>query len=194
VVSISVVMQERPVRKGSSALGRVPVPIVLVLLVLLSLGPVAWLWGRADAKPRPRPASALAQIAARAGCRLNEFHEGMHTNPPVTGRFSERVWTADGSYVGKPQPRLEATIHALFHGRVLFQYRPGLAERELGALDRLTRADPDRVLLFENQTGMKAAVAATAYLSVMTCPHVDQPTLAALDAFRQRRRAFDQSF
>ena len=88
----------------------------------------------------------------------------------------------------------EATIHALFHGRVLFQYRPGLARRDQGALERLTRADPDRVLLFENQTGMHAAVAATAYLSVMTCPRVDRPALAALTAFRERRRAFGQSF
>src|SRR3954447_24116349 len=187
-------MEDRSVSTDSSRFGRVPVPIVLVLLVLLPIGPVGWWWGRADAKPRPRPASTLAQIAARAGCRLNEFHDGMDTNPPVTGRFSERVWTADGSYVGKRQPRLEATIHALFHGRVLFQYRPGLAERDLGALDRLTRADPDRVLLFENQTGMHAAVAATAYLSVMTCPRVDRPAVGALAAFRERRRAFGQSF
>jgi hypothetical protein len=188
------VMHERSVSPGSSRLGRVPMPIVLVLLVLLPIGPVGWFWGRADAKPRPRPASTLAQIATRAGCRLDEFHDGMDTNPPVTGRFRERARAADGSYVGKPQPTPEATIHALFHGRVLFQYRPGLARRDQGALDRLTRADPDRVLLFENRTRMRAAVAATAYLSVMTCPRVDQPTLAALDAFRQRRRAFGQSF
>src|SRR4051812_41636568 len=187
-------MPERSVSGGSSRFGRVPVPAALVLLVLLPIGPVGWLWGRADAKPRPRPESTLAQIATRAGCRLNEFQEGMQTNPPVTGRFRERARTADGSYVGKHAPAPEATIHALFHGRVLFQYRPGRAKRELGALDRLTHADPDRVLLFENQTGMHAAVAATAYLSVMTCPRVDQPALAALDAFRLRRRAFGQSF
>src|SRR4051794_2303424 len=188
------VMQERSVSPGSSRLGRVPVPIVLVLLVLLPIGPVGWFWGRADAQSRPRPASTLAQIATRAGCRLNEFQDGMDTNPPVTGRFRERARPADGSYVGKRQPTAEATLHALFHGRVLFQYRPGIAERDLRELDRLTKADPDRVLLFENRTGMPAAVAATAYLSVMTCRRVDQPTLAALEAFRQRRRAFGQSF
>jgi hypothetical protein len=33
-----------------------------------------------------------------------------------------------------------------------------------------------------------------AYLSLMTCPPVDQPTLAALNASRERRRAFGQSF
>ena len=121
-------MQERSVSGGSSRFGPVPVPIVLLLLVLLPIGPVGWLWGRADAKPRPRPASALAQIATRVGCRLDEFHDG------------------------------------------------------------------SGVLLFENHTGMHAAMAATAYLSVMTCPRVDRRALEALAAFRDRRRAFGQSF
>jgi hypothetical protein len=118
----------------------------------------------------------------------------MVTNPPVTGRFTERARTGDGSYADKRPPSLAASTHALFHGRVLFQYRPDLPERELRALDRMTRADAEKVLLFENRTGMPAAVAATAYLSVMTCPRVDARTLAALGAFRERRRAFGQRF
>jgi hypothetical protein len=187
-------MQEQADGPGSSRYARVPVPIVLTLLVLLPIGPVGWLWGRADAKPRSRPASTLAQIAMRAGCHLTEFQDGMDTNPPVTGRFRERARTADGSYVGKRSPSPEATIHAMFHGRVLFQYRRGLPERELRALDRLTRADPDKTLLFENHTEMHTAVAATAYLSLMTCPRVDRRTITALGAFRTRRRAFGQSF
>jgi len=82
-------MQER-----SARFGRVPVPILVALLVLLPIGPVGWFWGRADAKPRPRPASTLAQIATRSGCRLDEFHGGMHTNPPVTRieTQSTRAW------------------------------------------------------------------------------------------------------
>jgi hypothetical protein len=170
------------------------VPIVVTLLVLLPVGPVGWLLGRAGAQPQPRPAKTLAQIAAGAGCRLSEFHDGMRTNPPVTGRFTERARTADGSYVGKRPPSLAASTHALFHGRVLFQYRPEFPARDLRALEGMTRADADRVLLFENRTAMPAAVAATAYLSVMTCPRVDARTLAALDAFRERRRAFGQGF
>ena len=45
----------------------------------------------------------------------------MKTNPPVTGTFVERARVADGSYAGRRPPRLEDTLHALFHGRVLFQ-------------------------------------------------------------------------
>jgi len=186
-------MRQRP---NSPDWGRVPVPIVVTLLVLLPIGPVGWLLGRAGAQPQPqaRPAQTLAQIAAGAGCRLSEFQDGMRTNPPVSGRFTERARTGDGSYAGKRPPSLAASMHALFHGRILFQYRPDLPARDLRALDRMTRADADKVLLFENRTAMPAAVAATAYLSVMTCPRVDRPALAALTAFRERRRAFGQSF
>jgi hypothetical protein len=174
--------------------GRLPVPILVTLVALLPIGPVGWRLGWAQAEPQPHPARTLAQIATSAGCRLSEFRDGMRTNPPVTGRFTERARTGDGSYVGKRSPSLAASTHALFHGRVLFQYRPDLSVRDLRALDRMTRADADRVLLFENQTAMPTAVAATAYLSLMTCPRVDARTLAALDAFRQRRRAFGQRF
>jgi hypothetical protein len=82
----------------------------------------------------------------------------------------------------------------MFHGRVLFQYRAGLPDDDVRALDRLTRDDADSVLLFENQTGMAAPVAATAYLSVMTCPRVDRRVLRAFAAFRERRRGFGQRF
>jgi len=64
----------------------------------------------------------------------------------------------------------------------------------LRALDQLTRRDSKSVLLFENGTGMPARVAATAYLSRMTCPRVDRATLGALAAFRDRRRGFAQGF
>jgi hypothetical protein len=77
---------------------------------------------------------------------------------------------------------------------VLFQYRPDLPAEQVRALDRFTRQDADGVLLFENQTGMAAPVAATAYQSVMTCARADRAALRALCAFRARRRGFGQAF
>ena len=62
------------------------------------------------------------------------------------------------------------------------------------ALDRLVRNDPDRVVGFENQTGMTAPVAANAYLSLLTCPRVDTGSLHALRVFRDRRRGFGNAF
>jgi hypothetical protein len=172
---------------------RFPVPILVALAIVLPVGPVAL--AAAHRSPPPRPTGpSLARIARDAGCHLREFEDGMRTNPPVTGTFIERARVPDGSYAGRRPPGLADTIHAMFHGRVLFQYRPGLAGDELSALDRLAREDTDKLLLFENQTGMSAPVAATAYLSVMTCPRVDRRVLGAIDAFRERRRGFGQSF
>jgi hypothetical protein len=133
-------------------------------------------------------------VAARAGCELTEFRSGMDTNPPVRGRFVERISARDGSYAGKRPPSLAATTHALYHGRVLLQYRPDLPDAQLEAFEGLVRGDDAGVLLFANQTGMTAAVAATAYLSVMSCPRVDRRTLHALDVFRDRRRGFGRRF
>lgn len=96
-----------------------------------------------------------------------------------------------GSYAGGRPPSLAATTHALYHGRVLLQYRPDLPAAQVETLETLVR---DEVRLFENQTGMTAPVAAAAYLSLMTCPRVDRRTLRALAAFRERRRAFGQAF
>jgi uncharacterized protein DUF3105 len=172
------------------AMRRLPLPILVALAVVLPLGPVRLLTHH-DAAARPNGPNTLAAVAARAGCRLTEFRGDMDTNPPVEGEFVERIRTRDGSYAGRRPPRLEATIHALYHGRVLIQYRPGLAGTQQKALETLVT---DRVLLFENQTGMTTPVAATAYLSLMTCPRVDRRTLHALSVFRERRRAFGQAF
>jgi hypothetical protein len=166
---------------------RLPVPVLVALAVVLPIGPVRLLTHH-EAKARPAGSATLAAVAALAGCDLHEFRGGMDTNPPVKSRFSERTSARDGSYVGRRPPSVEATIHALYHGRVLLQYRPGLPA---GQLETLVG---DKVLLFENQTGMKAPVAATAYLSLMTCPRIDRRTLHALTVFSKRRRAFGQAF
>ena len=77
---------------------------------------------------------------------------------------------------------------------MVFRYAPALPARQVEALDWLVRSDPDQVLLFANRTGMPEPVAATAYLTLMTCPRVDRATLGALRAFRDRRRGFGQAF
>ena len=169
-------------------------PILAALAILLALGPVAFAAGNDRPAPRLQSGPTLARIARDAGCTLTEFKDDMKTNPPVTGAFVERARVADGSYAGRRPPSLNDTVHAMLHGRVLFQYRPGLPTPAVAALERLTRADTYNVLLFENQTGMSASVAATAYLSVMTCPRVDRDVLKAFTAFRDRRRAFGQDF
>lgn len=140
------------------------------------------------------PDRTLAGIASAAGCRLTELERARAMNPPVTGRVDERVTAADGSYVGRPSPSTLASTHAMLHGRVLLQFQPGLPTAQLEALERVVRRDPESVLLFANRTGMPEPVAATAYLTLMTCPRVDARTLPALRAFADRRRGFGQAF
>jgi Protein of unknown function (DUF3105) len=170
---------------------RLPIPIIVALAVVIPIGPVWLLATDRDASAYRAPAESLATIAEHAGCELTEFRDGMDTNPPVNGEFVERNRARDGSYAGERPPSLSASIHALYHGRVLLQYRPDLPADQLAGLERLVG---DEVLLFENQTAMPSPVAATAYLSLMTCPRVDGGTLRALEAFRDRRRAFGQAF
>jgi hypothetical protein len=173
---------------------RLPTPIIVALLVVLPIGPLGLLVAGDGTSSRRSPPRTLAAVAQGAGCRVTEFREGMDTNPPVKGRFVERITARDGSYVGERPPSLPASVHALYHGRVLLQYRPGLPRDQVAALDELVADDDAEVLLFENRTGMPSAVAATAYLSLMSCPRVDRGTLHALAAFRDRRRAFGQGF
>jgi hypothetical protein len=172
---------------------RIPLPALVFVALLLAAGPVGL--ALSHGQPRAaRPGNTLGDVARKSGCRLREYETARVTNPPVTGHRVEQSVAADGSHIGRATPSPNATMHALLHGRVLIQYRPGLPDLEVRALDRLVREDPDRVVGFANQTGMTAPVAATAYLSLLTCPSATPGALRALRAFRDRRRGFGTGF
>ena len=172
---------------------RIPLPALVLVALLLAAGPAGLALSR-DQPRTARPGNTLRDVVRKSGCRLREYETARVTNPPVTGRRVEQTIAADGSHIGRGMPSLNATVHALLHGRVLIQYRTGLPEPEVHALDRLVRDDPDGVVGFENQTGMTTPVAATAYLSLLTCRRVTPGTLRALRAFRDRRRGFGNAF
>lgn len=172
---------------------RVPLPALVVFALLLAAGPIGLALSGDDSRAT-RPGNTLGDVARKSGCRLQEYDKARVTNPPVTGRLVERATAADGSHIGRSTPSIDATTHSLLHGRVLIQYRPGLPKPEVRALDRLVKDDPDQVVGFANKTGMTAPVAATAYLSLLTCPRVTASTLRALRVFRDRRRGFGSDF
>jgi len=172
--------------------GRVPRSALVLVGLVLAAGPVGL--ALSSHTPQARAGTSLKDIARKAGCKLRENESHMVTNPPVTGRRVEQTIAADGSHIGARPPSLHASMHALLHGRVLIQYRPGLPRPEIRALDRLVRNDPDGVVGFENQTGMTSPVAATAYLSLLTCPRADAASLRALRIYRDRRRDFGNAF
>jgi Protein of unknown function (DUF3105) len=173
---------------------RAPLPLLGALAALLAVGPIGLALGDGDRPANREAGPSLAEVARQAGCRLSEHDADPHTNPPVSGRVDERVTAADGSYVGRRSPSTLAATHALLHGRVVVQYAPRLPADEVRRLDGLVRAQPAGVLLFANRTGMAYRVAATAYLTLMTCPRVDARTIGALQAFRARRGNFGQDF
>ena len=180
--------------RARQAWRRVPVPALMAVGLLLAAGPIGLALSHDDPRRAGRSGKTLADVARMSGCQLHEYEHTRVTNPPVTGRRVEQTIAADGSHIGRATPPINATIHALLHGRVLIQYRPGLSEPQVQSLDRLVRDDPDRVIGFANQTSMTAAVAATAYLSLLTCPGVTPGTLHALRVFRDRRRGFGNAF
>jgi hypothetical protein len=168
-------------------------PVLAALVALVAVAPVGLALSAAKSVPKAG-APLLSDIARNAGCVLREFDTDPHSNPPVSGDVDERVTAADGSYVGRRSPSALASMHSLLHGRVLIQYQPQLPAGELKALDEQIRDDADHVLLFANSTGMPQPIAATVYLTLMTCSRVNTKTLAALRAFRERRSAFQQRF
>jgi hypothetical protein len=169
-------------------------PVLGALVALLAVAPVGLALSRDGSRPVARTGASLGEIARQAGCRLTEYDHDPQSNPPVSGRVNERISARDGSYVGRRGPSALAAVHALLHGRVVLQYRPDLPAAQVGRLDRLVRADPAGALLFANRTAMPEPVAATAYLTLMTCPRVDTGTIGALRAFRVRRANFGQGF
>jgi hypothetical protein len=173
---------------------RPPAAVLAVLALLLVAGPTGLAMSHPNHAPAKAPTRPLDAIARDAGCRLVEYDSDPRTNPPVSGRVDERISARDGSYVGRRAPSRLAGVHALLHGRVVVQYRPDLPAAQVASLDRLVRRTPARTLLFANDSGMRAPVAATSYLTLMTCPRVDAKTLGALRAFRARRVGFGQGF
>jgi hypothetical protein len=169
-----------------------PAGVITVLFALAIIAFAAAHGGSAatgDANPR---SNSLQALASKADCELIELDLGRPTNPPTTGSFRERDRVRDGDHSRSRTPPLKATLHALLHGRVLFQYRPGVRPSALAAMRRLYAEDPEKVLLFQNQTGMRYEAAATAYLAAIVCPRLTPAGLDAFRAFRDRRRAFAQ--
>lgn len=111
------------------------------------------------------------------------------TNPPSYGPHYP-VPAADGYYPPGQTPEVGNLVHALEHGRVEYQYRPGLASADVKQMDALFNqpAGPwgggQLLLLFENATRMPYAVAATAWGHVLGCPTFGGHVFDALRDFR----------
>jgi hypothetical protein len=141
---------------------------------------------------------SLPRAAKAAGCRLvnppvegalhenREFTEAdYNSNPPVGGKhFPE--WYPDGVYAPGTTPHLGMLVHTLEHGRIDLQYAPGTPAATVGRLEKLVdELDGGyHMLLFENDTKMPYAVAATAWGHLLGCPKMNDKVFDAVRAFR----------
>ena len=142
--------------------------------------------------------SDLDEAAEAAGCKVEE-HPGegrghtaedveYDTNPPTSGSHDPQA-SQDGVYPEPPD--LEQSVHALEHGRVNVQYRPGTPQNQISQLETVVDEEVQgtggyHTLLFENQSQMTAAVAVTSWTRSLTCPEFNNKIFDAIRAFREK--------
>jgi hypothetical protein len=156
---------------------------------------------KASAKIPAQQTANLKQAAQAAGCKLvnapiegnthetKNFHESDYkTNPPTSGNHNP-VWYQDGEYAPGNTPKLGQIVHPLEHGRIEIQYKKGSPSRTVKQLESLFKELDDgyHMLLFENTTDMKYAVAATAWGHSLTCPTMNDKVFDAIRTFRTAR-------
>jgi hypothetical protein len=154
----------------------------------------------ANAKLPAQATSDMAAAAKAAGCTLsNPAYEGAShedkqfkasdykTNPPTSGNHTPD-WYEDGIYAPGDVPDLGKTVHPLEHGRIEVQYAPGTPKETVTQLEALLNEEQEgyHMLLFENTTGMKAKIAATAWTHSLTCPEMNDKVFDAIRTFRAR--------
>jgi uncharacterized protein DUF3105 len=160
--------------------------------------PVAAATATSVDKLPPVRIKSLTAAAKAAGCTLsNPRVEGAQhdtkeftaadyrTNPPTSGTHAPD-WYEDGVYAPGTTPRLGMLVHALEHGRIDIQYRPRTPAKTVKRLERLVdELDGGyHLLLFQNETKMPFAMAATAWGHLLGCPKMNDKVFDALRAFR----------
>ncbi|MDQ3723768.1 MAG: DUF3105 domain-containing protein [Actinomycetota bacterium] len=145
----------------------------------------------------------LASTAKEAGCVYSSFpNEGrdhsadkqtaanFKTNPPTSGKHNPTP-AGDGIYVAGNEPAIENWVHTLEHGRILLQYKPGTDKATVAQLTKLFNEDVAgsggayHSVLMQNNSAMKAEVAAVAWRKHMTCSKFTPQTIEAFRAFRE---------
>jgi hypothetical protein len=144
--------------------------------------------------------SDLNAAAKAAGCVLQHppiegrTHENKafkasdyKTNPPTSGNHFPQ-WYDDGVYNPGDVPNLGMLVHTLEHGRIDVQYKPGTPAATVRGLEAFL-AEQDsgyHMLLFQNTTNMRYAVAATAWGQLLGCPAMNDKVYDAMRTFRER--------
>ena len=146
-----------------------------------------------------RKITDLTAAAKAAGCVVKSFPlEGRehttakvtyHTNPPTSGNHNPDP-AQDGFYPNGAPPK-ERFVHALEHGRIEMQWKPGTPQNVVNTLEALFN-EPLKgkagyhELLFENNTGMPFQVAASSWQHYLGCPKWNANVVDAIRAYREQ--------
>lgn len=151
----------------------------------------------------PQQESNLKVAAKKANCQLTSWpDEGnthttdaskwiYKTNPPTSGPHNPSP-AQDGIYAQGNEPAVGLTVHSLEHGRIDIQYKAGTPKATVAKLETLgleqLQFDSEgyHTLVFQNNTKMKAAVAATAWRQSLTCNTVNDGVYDAIRDFRTK--------
>jgi hypothetical protein len=142
----------------------------------------------------------LASAAKAAGCVLKSpAIEGFShvttpvrykTNPPTSGNHNPDP-ALDGVYDPGTEPEPEHYVHTLEHGRVEIQYGKGSTKHQISQLttlynEPLSGLNGYKTLLFQNNTNMPYAVAATSWGQMLGCPTFNDKVFDAVRDFRAK--------
>jgi hypothetical protein len=146
-----------------------------------------------------RQETDLAKAAAAAGCVVKSFPlEGREhttskvtykTNPPTSGNHNPNP-SEDGFYPNGAPPK-ERNVHALEHGRIEMQWKPGAPAKVINTLEAIFN-EPLKgkagyhQLLFENNTGMPFEVAAASWQHYLGCPTWNNKVVDAIRSYREQ--------
>jgi Protein of unknown function (DUF3105) len=145
--------------------------------------------------PPTQKINELDQAAKAAGCKLsNPPIEGRThlspnaptpkygTNPPTSGNH-DPVPASDGAY--SQSPGVKHLVHALEHGRIIFQYAPSIPERRLAQLKGLFDDDPYHLILVPDSK-MPYQFAVTAWGHLAGCKRINDESFDVARAFAER--------
>lgn len=146
-------------------------------------------------KVPPARETDLRAAAEAAGCRLRsdkdrgsnhvETPVNYPQSPPTTGDHDAEP--AGDGVSEKPVPMRNA-LHALEHGRIVYQFPPNAPAAVRANLKALYDEDPVKIILTPNDEGLKEPVAATAWTKALVCPRVTPGVYDAIRAFKDRYR------
>jgi hypothetical protein len=123
--------------------------------------------------PEPRDDVEVPAAAKAAGCELESFpaksrehladlsQEVEYASKPPTSGQHYQVAAEDGAY--EDPPDVKELVHTLEHGRVIIWFKKSLPADQRAALKKYYDDDSYQIVLVPDTTGMKYAVAVTAW-------------------------------